>query len=184
MIEKNKFKQLINDLNEELGLNNQAYTLTIMGAGALIALNHISRATVDIDLVQPEIDPPLLKAIMAVADKHGLDFGWLNSSASVFAKDLPSGWQRRTSVHFEGEHLTIKILGRQDLIFSKLFAAIERPQKDFDDLLSLAPSKQELGKAKKHLQENKRSQLFLDRLDKISSDLLTALSKQRGGRGR
>jgi len=180
VIKKNLFRKLISELDEELGKSGHSYEITITGAGALIALNKISRATVDIDLIDPEIDSPLFKAAMIVGENNNLSYGWLNSAATSFADELPPGWQERTRDHVKGKHLHVKTLGRTDLIFSKLHAAAERVEQDFDDLLALKPTKEELERAKKHLLTLKDSQVFKDRVENLIKEA-NRLKKKRIG---
>ncbi len=178
VIDNKIFKELILDLDTELGKAGESYEIVVVGASALIALNKINRQTVDIDLIDPEIDSPLFKAAMAVGEKHGLSYGWLNSSATAFASELPNGWEERTKLHIKAQNLKVKVLGRSDMIFSKLHAAAQRDKNDLDDLLSLKPSKAEINGAKKHLLSNNDSQLFKDRVEELEREILSPKNKK------
>lgn len=58
-------------------------------------------------------------------------------------RGLPAGWENQLQSAFEGEAITLRTLGRLDLLRSKLFALCD-PAIDLPDCLALAPSKSEL----------------------------------------
>ncbi len=88
---------------------------------------------------------PAPQAARNVAAAFGLDRGWLNAGPAALSRDLSAGWQARSKVVFQGKALQIRALAREDLLASKLFAFCDR-EKDFEDVLGMKPTKQELDK--------------------------------------
>ena len=58
-------------------------------------------------------------------------------------KVLPSGWEARLQLAFEGKALVLRCLGRDDLLRSKLFALCDRGI-DLDDCIAPRPTREEL----------------------------------------
>lgn len=130
-------------LDEELTKSGERRSLIICGGGALIVMKIIERRTRDVDVVAPEIDP-LLNALAAqVGREFGLSENWLNNGPASLVRDLSAGWQQRTVPVFAGKALELRALGRHDLLATKLYAFCDR-EDDFDDVLRLKPTKDEL----------------------------------------
>lgn len=134
------------------GLN---YVLYTCGGAQLVFLGYSTRRTEDVDLIHDQIDQPLRDASIVVAKKLGIQEDWLNNKVSSLGKRLAKGWKKKTVVLFEGAAITLMGLNRQDLISSKLHAAIDRSGEDYDDLLFLKPSIDEIEAAREYVLKQK-----------------------------
>ena len=130
-------------LDEELSKLGEARTLMVCGGTALIVLKVSDRATRDVDVVEPKIDPALKEIATRVGREFGLEDNWLNDGPSSLATELVNGWRARTVSIFAGRSLELRSLGRGDLLATKLYAFCDR-EDDFSDVLDLKPSKEEL----------------------------------------
>lgn len=61
---------------------------------------------------------------------------------------MSKGWKSKCQILFQGSAITLKTISRQDLISSKLHAAVDRQAVDYTDIIWLKPNKQELEVAK------------------------------------
>jgi hypothetical protein len=134
-------------LNSE-GLQFEA---VVIGASALTLLGIISRETVDCDVLTPNIPPEISKAakdflLTPEAQESRLLDGWLNNGPSSLLKNLPSDWNTRTQIVFEGKSLKLHTLGRIDLLKTKLFAYCDRAR-DLEDCIAMKPTNLELDQA-------------------------------------
>jgi hypothetical protein len=125
-----------------------ALDAVVIGGAALALLGVIARPTRDFDLLYPRLSPDIVAAARAFAlSERGrgevLVDDWLNNGPSTLADCLPAGWYERTSVVFAGRAVTLRTLGRLDLLRSKLFALCDRGT-DIGDCLALRPSTGEL----------------------------------------
>jgi hypothetical protein len=120
----------------------------IVGGAALGLLGITARQTRDCDVLVPDLPDTILTAAQEFAvfcrsKGDPLSDEWLNNGPSSLVRTLPSGWRERLQIAFEGEALTLRCLGRADLIRSKLFALCDRGI-DLPDCLALAPTDGEL----------------------------------------
>ena len=129
----------------ERGLQFEA---VVVGGAALNLLGTVSRETKDCDVLDPSIPP----AILAVASEfqkreqaagRELDQNWLNNGPASLVPQLPDGWRSRLRVVFTGRAMTLRCLGRRELLMSKLFAYCDRLE-DRADCIALAPTSDEL----------------------------------------
>lgn len=143
-----------------------SYVLYTCGGAQLIFLGYTTRRTEDVDLIHDQIDQPLIEASLKVAKKLGLQEDWLNNKVSSLGRRLEKGWKKKTVVLFEGSAITLMGLNRQDLISSKLHAAIDRKGEDYNDLLFLKPSIAEIENARNYVIKQKddleTSEVFID----------------------
>ena len=147
MIDKENITQLLNKLDEALVKKSLHRQITIFGSGALILQGVASshRATVDIDMVEPDIDMELQLLCAEVGEEYDLDLTWMNSSGNIFSRHFPEGWRTRVIQVYSGRALHVFSLSRKDLIATKFYAACTRAlQSDFNDLEDLAPTKSEV----------------------------------------
>jgi hypothetical protein len=142
----------LDKLIEKKGLS---YVLYTCGGAQLIFLGFTARRTEDVDLIQDKIDEPLKLASLEVAKKLKIQDDWLNNKVSSLSRRLGKGWKRKAVVLFEGKAITLMGLNRQDLISSKLHAAIDRKGEDYEDLLFLKPSIAEIEIARKYVLKQK-----------------------------
>lgn len=123
------------------------YHAVIIGGAALILLNVTSRATRDVDCLDPAIPIAVKKASVEFARlfirQFGLGEDWLNNGPESLKLELPEGWQDRAVPLYTGQALSLLTLGRMDLLSSKLYAYCDR-QQDLADCLALRPQPHEL----------------------------------------
>ncbi len=143
-------KTAINELDIILSNQGKQYTLYICGGAALIFLGYENRGTGDIDIILEKFDEPLKNAVAEVAKRLKIPPTWLNNQVTPLGARLSKGWKSNCQKLFEGNVVTLKSLSRQDLISSKFHAAIERQSIDYNDILWLKPTKQELNAAKEY----------------------------------
>ena len=136
---------LLKRLDEELSKRGERRTLIVCGGAALLVMNVIHRRTRDIDVIAPELDPTLKTIAKHIGNEFDLSENWLNNGPASLMSDLSSGWQERCHTIFKGKALELRSLGREDLLASKLFAFCDR-EDDFEDVVRLKPSKEELTK--------------------------------------
>ena len=140
--------------------------LVVVGGSALLAAGIVSRTTEDVDVLaergipEGEIVPihqlsrALLDAARRVAAELGLPANWLNASAALFSipvESYPADFWSEMKRQSFGSCLEVYFLGRAGLIYLKFHAAIDSGRKrrkhDRDDLVLLAPTKEEAEKA-------------------------------------
>lgn len=140
--------------------------LVVVGGSALLAAGIVSRTTEDVDVLAERGIPegeivPIHRLSQAVSDSArraaaelDLPANWLNAATALFSIPLESYpvdfWSGMKRQSF-GSCLEVSFLGRAGLIYLKFHAAIDpgrkRRMQDRDDLLHLAPTKEEAGKA-------------------------------------
>ena len=131
---------------EGKGLKFQGH---VIGGAALILLDVITRATRDVDFLDPDIPVEIKKAsvdFVEFAKKNHqleLDENWFNEGPSSLKRDLPKNWKANGRLLYQGKSLVLYTLSHLDLIRTKLFAYCDR-QEDEDDCLHLKPSIEEL----------------------------------------
>ena len=111
----------------------------------------IHRETQDCDILSPEIPSEIKKLSEEFAkekkmNREDLSLDWLNNGPKTLGTDLPTGWTERVEVIFSRNALTLRTLGREDLLKSKLFAYCDRAT-DFGDCIALRPTQDELSYA-------------------------------------
>jgi len=162
---KEELVEALEALGELLSARELHFDLVVIGGGALLLHDFVSRATQDLDVVaQVEknnlrkakpLPDALVDAVRDVAAALDLpriprdDKDWLNAGpAFLFDIGLPEGFMQRTAIHVFGA-LTVRLASRQDLITLKLWAATDtrrgtRRSVDIDDLRKLGPTQVEL----------------------------------------
>jgi hypothetical protein len=129
----------------ERGLSIEA---VVIGGAALGLLGVVSRQTRDCDILYPKLPDAIqnaAKEYARICRNRGdiLDDDWLNDGPSLLTDVLPAGWKERLQIAFEGKAITLRCLGRLDLLRSKLFALCDRGI-DLSDCVALAPTEAEL----------------------------------------
>ena len=112
----------------------------------------------------------LLRAISRVARDFNLPERWMNAEVGAqWASELPPGFEKRVQwLRFGG--LTLGIAGRRDLIFLKLYAAVdsEGPQSvHYQDLLALHPDERERTAAARWVKTQDTSGEFARMLEEV-----------------
>ena len=156
----------LNLLGELLQARGESFNIIIVGGAAVNLLGFVSRATTDVDILafahpdsqgKLQLSPPddplpgvLVEAARVVATDLSLDPNWLNTGpASQWQSGIPPGLEKRISWRSHGG-LSVGIVGRRDLIFLKLYAAVDDTgptSVHFQDLIALRPTKDELAAA-------------------------------------
>lgn len=151
MINQSNIIKLLEELDRALKNKGQYREFTIFGSGSLLiqGIASESRATTDVDMVDPKIDMELQALCADVGKKFNLDLTWLNSAGYIYSLNFPRGWKDRTAIVYNGDALKVKTLSRKDLIATKLYAACSRQlETDMIDLRDLKPEEFELNFAK------------------------------------
>lgn len=139
--------------------SSEEFHIVVCGGSALIALELVPRATKDVDVLAlssngvlsapvpiPEI---LIEVANEVQKSLSLPQDWFNNgpssnSGGLFQMGLPDQLQERLVTKRYGEQLTISYIGRLDQIYFKLWASVDRGGYHVEDLMALAPTKDEL----------------------------------------
>ncbi len=137
--------QVLKQLDEILvQQNSTSIDLKVCGGGALCILGISFRQTRDLDVIVPDLPEEVKVAAKTVAKVLNLRADWLNNGPASLVRDLQKGWEDRCEPIHAGRCVSISILGRLDLIASKLFAFCDRDENDLEDLVVLKPTKEEL----------------------------------------
>ena len=146
-------------------------SIVVAGGSALVLLGIVDRSTADADAVasRPKLST-FAQDIAGVADDLDLAPTWVNDGVTAYRDLLPSDFASRTVLLGTFGQLTIRVLGRVDLIIMKIAAG--RPR-DLDDLRVLAPTADELAFVAQQLarinsvspRDALRMQLYLEQHD-------------------
>ena len=154
-------KKSILALDTELAkLTKEIYTLYTCGGASLIFLGYDSRRTSDVDIICEQLDDVLVEASKIVSKKLNIPIEWINNKVTPLGDRLGIRWKSKCIILYKGKNLILKSISRQDLISSKLHAAIDRTRKDFDDLLWLKPSLTEIENAKKYVLKQSKIETY------------------------
>lgn len=120
----------------------------IVGGSALVLMGVVSRNTKDVDVLIPALPQAITNAARDFAKQqrqagNNVVGDWLNNGPIQLGDVLPAGWRERVEPLFQGEALTFTVLGRADLLKSKLFALVDR-NIDLEDCIALKPTADEL----------------------------------------
>ncbi len=158
-----KIGQALRRVGELLQARGERFHIVVIGGAAVNLLGFVSRATTDVDILAfaqsdasgtLRLSPPdepipkvLLDASTTVAADLNLDPNWLNTGpASQWKSGLPPDLETR--VHWtEYGGLVVGLVDRYDLIFFKLYAAVDDtgPRSvHFQDLIALTPTDEQL----------------------------------------
>lgn len=138
---------VVQKFDEYLTNKNLTFNSIIIGGAALNILKITSRFTKDVDCLDPKIPQPIKNASIEfskVFPELGLFENWLNNGPDSLVRDLPAGWESRLQQGYLGKSVQLQVLGRIDLIKTKLFAFCDRMDPDYQDLLQLKPTREEL----------------------------------------
>ncbi len=152
----------------------------IIGGSALVLMGVVSRLTKDLDVLVPALPEVIANAARDFAKQQrqeGKDLvdDWLNNGPAQLGDVLPAGWRERVAPLFKGEALTFSVLGRSDLLKSKLFALADRSL-DIEDCLALKPTAEELAECLPWLEQQDGNEMW----PKHVQDTLSALARRLG----
>jgi hypothetical protein len=171
--------QLLDALAQQLASIGEHHTMLVVGGSALLALELVSRATRDVDvlaLVEGErlvsaspLPPSLLAAAATVARDFALAEDWLNPGpTSLLDLGLPDGLFERTERRDYGQGLTVLFAGRLDQIHLKLYATVDQGAgKHLSDLQALEPTSKELLAAAAWSETHDPSEVYREVLDRV-----------------
>ncbi|MBX7148023.1 hypothetical protein K1X76_02970 [bacterium] len=103
--------------------------LLLGGGGAMVLAYDFPLATHDLDALfyQSSItEADVEKEIIEVADELGIPKDWLNSHFQTFLYTLPKNYPTRLKTIYEGPHLKVDALGKEDLLILKCFAGRDK----------------------------------------------------------
>ena len=152
-----KPKETIEEFDLFLFECGMSFEAIVIGGTALALLGITSRQTRDCDVLYPDLPSEILAAARDFATRRRaaadpLAENWLNNGPSSLADSLPGDWLSRVQPAFEGRAVTLRVLGRGDLLRSKLFALCDRGI-DLPDCLALAPSAAEIDEIRPWLEQ-------------------------------
>ena len=153
-------KKAIAELDLILNKKGSNYTLFICGGASLIFLGYDGRRTGDVDIIEQEIDEILSDASTAVSKKLKIPTDWLNNKVTPLGDRLGKNWKSKSVELFKGHALTLMSISRQDLINSKLHAAVDRKAKDYKDLIWLKPTLKELKAAEVYALRQSKTETY------------------------
>jgi hypothetical protein len=170
-------------LGEQLAAAGARVHLVVIGGSGLIAIEAVSRATRDVDVVALEEDGELVSAeplpdavrdaAAIVARDFGLEPNWLNAGPTgLLVHGLPEGFAGRLTSQDFGQALRVSFAARIDQVFLKLYAAADRREpRDFDDLTRLEPTEDELQAGARWARTHNMPGPFDDEMARALSDL-------------
>lgn len=148
---------MIKGLTELEKVLDEPITLIVGGGGAMVLAYDFPLATNDIDGFSKGIEPlELDRRVKMVAEKIGLPKDWLNSYFSTFAHTLPKDYESRLVEVLQKPKLTVKALGKEDLLIMKCFAG---RQKDVPHAKVLIKKGADLSHVEAHLNELKQKRI-------------------------
>lgn len=147
---------IFKELDNELMKIEKSYNLYVCGGAAMQLLGYENRQTQDVDVLSTAIDEDLFRASKNVSKKYNLSEYWLNNRVSELIRKLPDNWVENSVIAYSGKYLSVYVISRQDLINSKLLAAINRLSNDEADLIFLRPNEEELQIAKSFCIKNNK----------------------------
>lgn len=141
-------KETIEQFDLFLEAEGLPWDAVVIGGVAMALLGATSRPTRDCDVLVPPLPREILEAARRFAalarDRNEpLADDWLNNGPASLIDALPAGWAERLQIVFTGRALTLRTLGRTDLLRSKVFALCDRGI-DLQDCIALAPTAGEL----------------------------------------
>lgn len=151
VISSTNVKKIFKELDQAMAEKGRKEEMVIFGSAALLSqgMGVGQRVTQDVDVVKSTFDNEMWVISAEAGEKFGLTMGWLNTAGNIFSRNFPEGWEDRTTEVFKGEALTVKSLGRIDLICTKFNAYCDRARDtDEVDMLGLSPTKEEMEKAR------------------------------------
>lgn len=171
-------QEVLTALSHELSPEKGAKVLYICGGAALNLLGISSRQTADIDVLSPKLDQDLKVAATRVAAQLGLKDGWLNNGPDDLLNYLDKNWKDRATPVFETAQLKVYSLDRQNLLNSKIWAACDRLE-DIPDVVAMAPTEEELEKAKEWVLQCDASEIWPDIVEQCLAEIKKRLNDER-----
>lgn len=167
--------------------------IVVVGGAALNLAGVVRRVTRDVDVIGIDGEPhgplrglpPLLdRAVREVARDRHLPVDWMNVQVSTgVTPGTPHDWMERVTWRRFGG-LRVGIAARQDMLWLKLWALADNPGREgrrhLNDLLALAPTRQELEAAVFAPREVDGNPEFVDHLNRVAADVAEQLRAEPG----
>ncbi len=170
-------KDIIQAFDLYLNSKDLSFEAVVIGASALIILEIVDRRTMDVDCLDPKINPGVKEASIQFArsnPKFLLQDNWLNNGPTSLKNDLPKNWRSNVVSIFKGVSISFFTLGRLDLLRTKLFAYCDR-QSDHDDCVAFKPTLDELKTCFPWVKDRDASPLWPDHVTTSFQQLAGAL---------
>lgn len=137
-------------MREAVGLGLR-FEAVVIGGAALNLLGVVDCVTRDCDVLEPTVPREIAEAARRFAATeaaagNALQQDWLNNGPETLARSLPLGSHDRLTTILDGKAITLRCLGRPDLLKSKPFALCDRAI-DLPDCVALTPTTEELADA-------------------------------------
>ena len=151
MRQQMKPKELLLAFDQFLINRGLHFEAVVIGGAALGLLGVITRDTRDCDILDPVIPKDIEQSALEfahLANKQGFELkeDCLNNGPISLKNVLPPHWKFNLKDLYQGKGLTLRTLGRGDLLKTKLFAFCDRGQ-DLQDCIALKPLQDELEEA-------------------------------------
>ena len=89
----------------------------------MILAHGFPKGTTDIDAIPKNMSPEILSPfVQEIAKELNLPGDWLNPYFSNFSHTLPPDYGSRLIVVFQGSHLKVEALGKEEMLIMKCFA--------------------------------------------------------------
>jgi hypothetical protein len=156
-VERSEFLEALRETGEALRAAGHPGTVRVVicgGAAAILGQGAFPRrVTLDCDVVHwspEESGEALIDAAHAVGASRGLPERWLNTDSRIYANLPPRGWRTRCELVGRFGSLRVEVVSRLDLMGMKLASTEQRPQ-DFEDVIALNPTSEEIIALRQHL---------------------------------
>lgn len=171
--------EIIGKFDDFLNQRKLRLDAVVIGGTAMALLGVSTRQTRDCDVLYPELSDEILAAsnefAMSLRNQgEPLQDDWLNNGPASLGPLLPTGWMERLRLVYDGKAITLKALGRDDFLKSKLFGLCDRGS-DLNDCLSLKPTADELKSALPWLKEQDANPDWPAHVKKVIRDLAERL---------
>lgn len=139
----------------------------------------VSRLTKDVDVLAPTLPEAVAAAardfakLERAAGKDLID-DWINNGPAQLGNVLPAGWRERIEPLFKGEAIIFSVLGRPDLLKSKLFALADRGV-DIEDCIALEPTAEELAECRPWLEQQDGNEMWPEHIRRTLAQLVGRL---------
>ena len=169
-------RETIEAFDRFLAIQGVRSELIVIGGAALSLLGIIERPTRDCDVLDPPVDARLDACSQEFARQRSaqgfpLAVDWLNHGPASLVQVLPVGWRQRVIPLFQGQALTLRTLGRSDLLATKVWALCDRGT-DLADCIALAPTPDETTALRPWLIQQDLNPSWPEHVDAVVHDLM------------
>ena len=136
-------KEIVAKFDRYLADKSLSFSGVVVGGAALVLLDIVDRPTKDFDFLDSVIPAEIAGAAATFAELHHLSKYWFNSGPSDLVRYLPAQWRDELVLLYQGCALQLWTLPRIGLLKAKIWALCDR-QRDFDDVIKMSPTNDEL----------------------------------------